>query len=279
MHEGYFEQIHSAAADCPYIDFERRNLSYVPHYHNEIELVYVKTGTVTVFCASGTVTAAAGDIAVLMPGEIHSFSTECSNLVYVIKINAKNSAFGYDLSKYRIIGALIKSGTSQNAVIAELIEKMTDERKEERFGSPFAVNAYAELIITQLLRCGLLQKQDSDARRKNEATLTLLAAVTDFVESHLLENIPLERIAAQCNMSKYYFAHTFKDAAGVTFFEYLTSCRIDIAKRLLSETKHSITEISHQSGFSNTRVFNRLFRARVGMPPSEYRKYSAAPSE
>lgn len=272
MPDTFFEQINSASAEYPYIDADRSNLSYMSHYHNEIELIPVQGGSVTVFCSGGTVMAHAGDIAVLMPGEIHSFGAETENRVYVIKLHCKNPADKTDLTKYRFSGSLIKKGTALNAEITKYIDDMVAEHTGGKRGAAYAVNASANLILTAILRSDSLIKQDIDTNKKNEATLYLLNSVTSYIESHLAEPIPLERIAAHCNMSVYYFAHTFKRTMGVTFFDYLTSYRMDIALRLLRDTDESITEISHKSGFSTTRMFNRLFRARMGMSPSEYRK-------
>lgn len=79
-------------------------------------------------------------------------------------------------------------------------------------------------------------------------------------------------MAMYCNMSKYYFAHTFKDTFGMTSLDYLTQYRMRVASHLLVETNKSITLIGNLSGFSSTRMFNNLFKARFGMSPTEYRK-------
>lgn len=272
MPKTFFEQTNSATVDNPFIDAERQNLSFVSHYHKEIELIPVISGEVTVFCSFGTVKARQGDIAILMPGEIHSFSPELDNTVHVIKLYCKNAADGTDLSKYRFDGGLIEWESQLCRKIWEHIDNMVEERSSNKPGAAYAVNANANMILAHILRSENCKKQDSDTHRKNAATLYLLNRVTEYIETHLAEQIPLEHIATHCNMSKYYFAHTFKGITGVTFFDYLTSYRMDIALRLLAETDISITEISHRSGFSNTRMFNRLFRARLGVSPSEYRK-------
>ena len=45
MTDTFFEQIHTAAPDQPYIDTDRQNLTYTSHYHNEIELIPVIRGS------------------------------------------------------------------------------------------------------------------------------------------------------------------------------------------------------------------------------------------
>ena len=71
-----YEQKNKASPDYPYKDKYRRNLSNPPHYHDDIELIFVLPGSVTVYCSFGALTAKEGDIAVLMPKEVHNFSTK-----------------------------------------------------------------------------------------------------------------------------------------------------------------------------------------------------------
>lgn len=267
-----FEQKNSAAPSYPYIDSVRRNLSNPPHYHTETEIVVVISGSVTVYCASGNIITEEGDIAVIMPGEIHSYSSETENKVYVIKLYCKNTTEDIELWKYRFSGNILKHGTELNEKLRRHIDDMVREDRSNTLGASFAVNSHANMIISLILRSKYCEKQDSDARRRNEATLDLLEKVKNYIKHHFSDQITLEAIAAHCNMSKFYFAHTFKEAMGVTFFDYLNSIRIDTAMRFLVDTDKSVTEVSHRSGFSNTRMFNRIFKAKLGVSPRDYRK-------
>ena len=267
-----YERKHEALQDYPYMDKHRKNLSNTPHYHDEIEIIFVLSGSVTVFGHLGRLTAEAGDIAVLMPKEVHNFTTESENRVYVMKLCCKNTVDETDLTEYRFSGCLIKNGTELNRTVSYHINEMAKDYGSLDRGAGYAVNAHSNMIISLILQSDLCQKQDTTSGKRNEATVNLLKKVTSHIEAHFAERITLEQISAHCNMSKYYFAHTFKDDFGMTFLEYLTQYRMRVAAHLLVETNKNVTLIGNLSGFSSTRMFNNLFKARFGMSPTEYRK-------
>lgn len=267
-----YERKHVALQDYPYMDKYRKNLSNTPHYHDEIEIIFVLSGRVNVFCHLGRVTAEAGDIAVLMPKEVHNFITETENRVYVMKLCCKNTVDETDLTEYRFSGCLIKNGTELNSAMSHHIHEMAKVYGSLDKGAGYAANAHSNMLISLVLCSDLCQKQDSSSSKRNEATVNLLKIVTSYIEGHFAERISLDQISSYCNMSKYYFAHTFKENFGMTFLDYLTQYRMRVASHLLAETDKNITLIGNLSGFSSTRVFNNLFKARFGMSPSEYRK-------
>ena len=98
-----------------------------------------------------------------------------------------------------------------------------------------------------------------------------LEKIEDYVSAHLNQNISLSEMAGVINLSQYHFCRLFKQSTGITPHQYLTQCRINRAKELLSKTKLTITEIAFEIGFSNHSSFTRLFRKYVGVTPSLFR--------
>jgi AraC-like DNA-binding protein len=82
--------------------------------------------------------------------------------------------------------------------------------------------------------------------------------------------LTIEQTAAAVGLSKYYFARFFKIRMGITFHNYLTVLRVTLAKKYLLTTDRSVTDIAWRCGFSNLTTFDRLFKARTGIPPSRY---------
>ena len=85
--------------------------------------------------------------------------------------------------------------------------------------------------------------------------------------------INLPDISAQANLSPYHFLRVHKLAYGETPHEFLTRLRIDRAKTLLARGSHNVTEACFEVGFSSLGSFSTLFNQRVGLSPSEYRRY------
>jgi len=104
-------------------------------------------------------------------------------------------------------------------------------------------------------------------------TYRSLANARDFMRYAYARPISLPDISAQANLSPYHFLRVHKLAYGETPHEFLTRLRIERAKTLLARGSHNVTEACFEVGFSSLGSFSALFRDRVGLPPSDYRRY------
>ena len=73
-------------------------------------------------------------------------------------------------------------------------------------------------------------------------------------------------------MSTSYFSHIFKTVNRISPLDYIIRKRIDMAMSELQQTNKSILEIAYSCGFNNTANFNRAFRSKTGLVPSDYRR-------
>ncbi|MBD2000600.1 helix-turn-helix transcriptional regulator [Leptolyngbya sp. FACHB-541] len=99
-----------------------------------------------------------------------------------------------------------------------------------------------------------------------------LQKVTDYIQTHLDQDISLADMAGILGLSQYHFCRLFKQSTGRTPHQYLTQCRIDRAKQFLSKPELTITEIAFEVGFTNHSSFTRLFRQCVGVTPKMFRE-------
>lgn len=83
-------------------------------------------------------------------------------------------------------------------------------------------------------------------------------------------------IAAGLGLSERQFRRLFEQAFGVTPTEYRTTCRLLLAKSLLTDTDLPITRVAYACGFSSVRRFNDAFSTRYRMPPTRFRAKAAA---
>lgn len=96
--------------------------------------------------------------------------------------------------------------------------------------------------------------------------------VTEYLESHLAEDISLPDLAAVAGLSPFHFARAFKTSLGAPPGAYHRSLRVDRARALLRGTDTPITEIAAQVGYEAPQALARVFRREVGVSPSEYRR-------
>ncbi len=92
-----------------------------------------------------------------------------------------------------------------------------------------------------------------------------------YIKENYKTSISVNDIAKYVNMSRGYFSKVFKQQTGKSPYEYILSCRIDHAKRLLCETHISISQIGFECGFEDSSSFIRCFKRECGTTPFSYR--------
>jgi AraC family transcriptional regulator len=94
-----------------------------------------------------------------------------------------------------------------------------------------------------------------------------LRKVTEFILNHLGEDLAISAIANEVSMSKYHFARLFKKSTGLSPYQYVIKCRIERAKKLLSQGNLQISEIGLEVGFADQSQFTRHFKRLTGVTP------------
>ncbi|UVI30432.1 response regulator transcription factor [Paenibacillus spongiae] len=159
-------------------------------------------------------------------------------------------------------------------------EAVNAEHAEER------EEAKAETIVPlPLNEKGMLSWENLKAEmieRLEAASKTLVQAhaknhffiqdIAKYVESHYLEDISLQDVAARFFLSREYVARKFKQEYGVTLLDYLSRIRIEKAKLLLHNPHLRITQVAEMVGYQDEKYFSRVFKKLEGINPGEYRK-------
>ena len=109
--------------------------------------------------------------------------------------------------------------------------------------------------------------EEQDAQE--ERTIT---GIIRYLQEHLDKEISLTILADEFHLSSQYISQLFKSEIGVNFLAYLTSIRMERAKKLLLATSLSIGEISEKCGYADYRVFTKAFKKEEGSTPSQYRR-------
>ena len=98
-----------------------------------------------------------------------------------------------------------------------------------------------------------------------------LGRVMDYLSRHYSEVIRLSEVAEMVNMSESSFCRFFKQHTSKSFIDFLTDIRLGAASRALIDSSMSIAEIGYDCGFNNLSNFNRIFKKKKGVTPSEFR--------
>ncbi len=94
----------------------------------------------------------------------------------------------------------------------------------------------------------------------------------DLMRARLSEDISLDELAAEAQLSPFHFARMFKHSVGVPPRVYLTRLRVERACELLEMTNLPVTEIAYEVGYSSNQVLARVFLKHRHMSPTDYRR-------
>lgn len=96
--------------------------------------------------------------------------------------------------------------------------------------------------------------------------------IKQYIAQHSHEDISLEAIGRKAGLSPFYISKMFKEQLGVNYIDFLTECRIESAKKLMSDPEKSLKEIAFEVGYHDPNYFSKVFKKMCDASPMEYRK-------
>ena len=105
----------------------------------------------------------------------------------------------------------------------------------------------------------------------NKGQLDITINTKKYIDNHFDSDINLDLLAQLQSTSKYHLIRLFKKYYGITPRQYLINKRVEKAKKHLKAGK-SVSDTCYTVGFESISSFSNLFKAKMGMSPSIYRR-------
>lgn len=96
--------------------------------------------------------------------------------------------------------------------------------------------------------------------------------VKDYIDANFKDDIRLQELADLANMTPTAFSRFFKLRTGKSISEYIIDVRLGHAARMLADSTMAVVEICYRCGFNNISNFNRIFKRKKGLTPTEFRE-------
>lgn len=127
-----------------------------------------------------------------------------------------------------------------------------------------------ELSIDKEMR-ELASRSFTTSPPQGEGNNDKLNKIIEYIHQHYSDTIRLSDIAEMVHMSEASFSRFIKQHTSKSFIDFLTDIRLGGASRALIDSTQSIAEIGYSCGFNNLSNFNRVFKKKKGVTPSEFR--------
>ena len=158
-------------------------------------------------------------------------------------------------------------------IVDEDITQAATVLKQALESSPkeIILESYARVFLIKLIQGYGLVKTDHDDRF-NRITAFQYRSVIQFIKNNYSENISVETLAEQVNLSASHFSRAFKQAMGTTPYQFVMLYRVERAKTLLKKNDKPLIQIAEECGFSDQAHFTKVFNQLEGMTPKVFRK-------
>ncbi len=138
--------------------------------------------------------------------------------------------------------------------------------------NPEEIKSYLKRYLVKVLEI-----RDSTSAKKYSRLLS--SAISYIDENYANEDISLNKVSSNVNISPNHFSTIFSQEMGKTFIEYLIGKRMEKARELLMTTDMRSSEIAYAVGYKDPHYFSYTFKKTQGMTTREFRSRGKAAGE
>jgi AraC-like DNA-binding protein len=258
-----------------YFDIYQSYNQLIPsHWHTHLEVLYIIKGTMNIVRNDEKYTINENDLFIVNSGDIHYTRSIGNAEVLLLQIPYEflsKSMYQFNtilFREYFSYHELDTNTTYQKMIDHLLAMKSLYLQGEEGYQFLFGSNLY---LFLHILYSHYSKRQNLIEKNKDAKHLMRLREIITYVEQHYMEPLTLTEAASLVALNPEYFCRSFKKYMGLSFLEYVNMVRLTHIHSDILETEDNITTIQERHGFSNYKVFNRMFKEVYGCSPSKLR--------
>jgi AraC-like DNA-binding protein len=258
-------------------------MNHTFHWHNYLEIAFVKKGKGIYYVENRTYEMNEGDIVVINNIEPHYMEVlPPVNMVMPVVmfepqlVWSSESLFDYNymepfFERSSNFNNKIDSKSEIGRKIFAMLSEIEDEYVNKTVGYKLMIKAKLLHIITYLIRHYQDSSKSTESITSKSKRLEKLEKVFDYINGNYSQKIELHTLAELAYMSPNYFSTFFKQSTGFTPIEYLNKMRISKSIEMLRETDFSVAQIAMDCGFNNLANYNKIFKQLTETTPTRIR--------
>lgn len=256
--------------------------SFLWHWHPEIEITLITSGSMVYHCNDRTFYPQKGDVLFCNSNAFHTGeminSRDCE---YTSVTFDTRLIYGYDgslihqkyvqpiLQNSMLSGLHLNNSESWHTAGISLVREIIACARQRK---PLFELEIQRMLLQfwklLYLNCETIDAVSS-ADRLNYARIR---RILEYIEENYSSKIYLEDIAAHIGLCKSECCRLFKRYMKVSLFEFLLEYRIEKSLDFLADPECSITETAEKAGFNDSNYYSKAFRKIKGCSPRQYRK-------
>lgn len=261
-----------------HIENAGRSFQIPVHWHDEFEIIYVRSGFLTVSISGESYIGKTGEAFVVSPGNLHLMGSQTGTVdYYTFLFPLKYISFRTDDMLDEKLLEPLNSGHLMicprvKDTAKELCEQLIEiyEAKKDESESKITIQVRTKIILLQFIlemwKKGFVIENDTSGRN------TVEKEMVSYIQQNFTGKISLREFGEQFHLSEKYISRYFKEHFHITLSQYVTYLRLEHAKQLLQDTDIPVTDVAMQSGYQNVSYFIRSFQKAYAVSPLKYRK-------
>lgn len=241
--------------------FVRSNFEYYVFEYIQEGAGTVIIGEKTKFCAQSN------DVYILPKYQDHKFYPDHKNVWKKVFFIADGAIIDHLLTAYKLDGVFLYRDCNLNDIFLNILECFYS------FVDHDQLNSVSSILFHKIIQ--LLYQKTTHASQQYSIDVF---NIKNALDSNIRNQITLDMICDQLNLSKASVIRKFKAEIGQTPYDYLLSKKLELACKLLCSTSFSIKEIAERLDFTDQYYFSDLFKRKFGLSPKYYRGRAASPN-
>ena len=252
------------------------------HFHYYLEIAYCMEGEGVFSSNNRSFKVEAGDITIASANILHTTcgvkegKTQCTNMYIDLEDLIKLFPIGEARTSLNVVNESLQDifclKGEKYPEIVWIVQEMIRLNREK------IQNFKAQTI--GLLYALVFKIYDIFAEKKGSGTfagqLPVMPAI-EYIYEHYMEAIKVNELAKICHFNESHFRKVFLEMKGMQPMEYVNSIRIREARRMLLNSADTVRVIGERCGYTSVTTFERNFKQRTGMLPSQWRESQKNP--
>lgn len=232
------------------------------------ELIFVERGTLSIREQDSDFHIGPGETLLLWPGREHAgigrFPADLRFYWVHFELATQAAAAAAGTADATLLSMPQRTAIRDPERFVGLFRWLLGEQEERR------TLPMLEPIVLSMLQC--VAGAWPDPQASDRAGVALAYRAKQLIGTQFHTALTASALAAQLHCNPDYLGRIYRRTFGTTLTEAIHRQRIAFAEKLLLVNACSVDEVAQRAGFSDGGYFRRIFRQRLGMTPSAYRR-------
>lgn len=240
------------------------------HWHNRVELLLIKQGSMEIQFGDETQWATEGHLAIVNTCQPHRGIAGPQGVLYEVLMFEPDTFENGTPASTRFIVPILQNQTvfchvTNHADVLHTVGRIL-ELHEDPDTNPLQIIGLTYYLL------GLFNRHCQGTTRVTTQEDAQFKPILEYINEHFTEKISTKTLSHTFGYDEAYFCRRFKRTTGITVMKYIQILRLEYAEQLLKKKEQNIGDIAISCGFSDVYYFTRCFSKHFGTAPNEFRK-------